>query len=349
MLLQRFRPAAKLLPILFIIAAAGWWGLHGVGTSQPRAGSGSTGATTSVVGRVEGASDPLSLGTAATGTIAELLVSAGTHVHAGQHLVQLECRNVERELEARQSDLAAAVAVYLRTLHGPRPEEISVGVANVNLAEARLQEARKSLQRTRQLREGFTVTQVQIDQAERDERMDAAMLDEVQAKLALLKAGSREEDITETRSWRDAAMRRVDEVTALLAQCSVNAPITGVVLSTNVNAGQLVSTKVPVALLTMVDDSTLRVRAYVDEGEIPKLCLGQHVHIAAEGIAGGQMDGIVENVGIDVVESPFASSALQQFRQVMLSIPNRPQELPIGLRVSVQFSACVSGQGNSAR
>jgi hypothetical protein len=54
------------------------------------------------------------------------------------------------------------------------------------------------------------------------------MLDEVRAKLALLKAGSREEDITETRSRRDAAMRRVDEVTALLAHCSVNAPITGV-------------------------------------------------------------------------------------------------------------------------
>jgi multidrug resistance efflux pump len=347
MLLQRFQPAVKLLPILFIIAVGGWWGLHGVGTGQPRAAS--TGTTTSAVGQVEGASDPISLGTAATGTIAELLVSAGTHVHAGQHLLQLECSDVARALEARQSDFAAAVAIYLRTLHGPRPEEISVGVANVNLAEARLQEARKSLQRTRQLREGFTVTQVQIDQAERDERMDAAMLDEVRAKLALLKAGSREEDITETRSRRDAAMRRVDKVTALLAHCSVNAPITGVVLSTNVNAGQLVSTKVPVALLTMVDDSTLRVRAYVDEGEIPKLCLGQHVQIAAEGIAGGKTDGIVENLGVVVVESPFAPSALRQFRQVILSIPNRQQELPIGLRVSVQFSPCVSGQGNPGR
>ena len=86
--------------------------------------------------------------------------------------------------------------------------------------------------------------------------MDAALLDEVRAKLALLKAGSREEDITETRSRRDAAKLRMDEVTALLAYCSVNAPISGVVLSTNVNPGQLVSIAVPVALLTMVDDST---------------------------------------------------------------------------------------------
>jgi multidrug resistance efflux pump len=80
-------------------------------------------------------------------------------------------------------------------------------VANVNLAEARLQEAEKSLQRTQQLREGFTVTRVQIDQALRDARMDEALLDEVRAKFALLKAGSREEDLTEARARRDAAKK----------------------------------------------------------------------------------------------------------------------------------------------
>jgi multidrug resistance efflux pump len=169
------------------------------------------------------------------------------------------------------------------------------------------------------------------------------------AKLALLKAGSREEDITETRSRRDAAKRRVDEVTALLAYCSVNAPISGVVLSTNVSPGQLVGTTVPVALLTMTDDSTRRVRAYIDEGEISKLCLGERAHITAEGIPSTQMDGVVENVGIAVVENPFAANRSQQFRQVMLSIPKDQQEIPIGLRVSVQFSACASGQGNSAK
>jgi hypothetical protein len=86
-------------------------------------------------GRVEGGSDVLPLGTSATGTIAELLVHAGAHVQAGQHLVRVECSAIKRELDARKSDLAAAEAFYLRTLHGPRVEEISVGVANVNLAE----------------------------------------------------------------------------------------------------------------------------------------------------------------------------------------------------------------------
>ena len=103
--------------------------------------------------------------------VAELMVAPGAHVRKGQHLARIECAQIERELEARKSDLEAAEAAFIRTVHGPRPEEINVGIANVNHAEARLEEAEKVLQRTMLLREGFTVTRVQIDQAQRDARM----------------------------------------------------------------------------------------------------------------------------------------------------------------------------------
>jgi multidrug resistance efflux pump len=339
---QRRGRTAKVLPGL-LIAAIAWWGSGDVGMGQPADAPGSA------PGRVEGAGDVLSLGTSATGTIAELLVNAGAHVRAGQHLVRVECANVERELEARKSDLAAAEAAFSRTLHGPRPEEISIGIANVNLADARLQEAEKALQRTQLLREGFTVTRVQIDQAQRDARMAAALLDEVRAKLALLKAGSREEDVTESRSRRDAAKGRVEEAAARLGYCSVDAPIGGMVLSTNVSPGQFVSSTVPVTLLTMVDDSTRRIRAFVDEREISKLCPRQRARITADGMPGVQIDGVVETVGVAVGENPFANNAARQFRQVMLSVPDNQQQMPIGLRVAVQFSPCPPGPRGTAK
>jgi multidrug resistance efflux pump len=348
MLPQRLHPAAKLLPGLVFVAAAAWWGLSSVGIGQPVATQSPANAK-SAAGRVEGGGAVLPLGASATGTIAELLVHAGAHVQAGQHLIRVECGAIERELDARKSDLAAAEAFYLRTLHGPRLEEISVGVANVNLAEARLQEAAKALQRTKQLQEGFTVTRVQIDQAQRDARMDEALLDEVRAKLALLKAGSREEDITEARSRRDAAKGRVEEAAARLGYCSVDAPISGIVLSTNVSLGQLVSTMVPVTLLTVVDDSTRRVQAFVDESEILTICLRQRARVTADAVPGMQMDGIVENIGATIVQDPFARDSSRQFRQVMLSVSGDQQQTPIGLRVSVQFSPCVAGQGGSGK
>jgi multidrug resistance efflux pump len=207
----------------------------------------------------------------------------------------------------------------------------------------------KALRRTQQLQEGFTVTRVQIDQAQRDARMDEALLDEVRAKLALLKAGSREEDITEARSRRDAAKGRVEEAAARLGYCSVDAPISGIVLSTNVSLGQLVSTMVPVTLLTMVDDSTRRVRAFVDESEISTICLHQRARVTADAVPGIQMDGVVENIGVTFVQDPFARDTSRQFRQVMISVPGDQQQTPIGLRVSVQFSPCVAGQSGPAK
>jgi multidrug resistance efflux pump len=328
--MQQRLPLAATFLTVFVVAAA-WWGQSSVGTSQPAS------TATAAEGRVEGGGNVFSIGTSATGTVAELMVAPGAHVRKGQPLARIECGQIEHELEARKSDLAAAEAAYSRSLHGSRPEEITIGIANVNLAEARLEEADKVLRRTQLLREGFTVTRVQIDQAQRDARMAAALLDEVRAKLALLKAGSREEDITESGSRRDAAKGRVEEAAARLGYCSVDAPIGGIVLSTNVSPGQLVSSMAPATLLTIVDDSRRRVRAFVDVRETSNLCLGQHGQISAAGIP-IRAEGSVESVGVELSEN--AGNATRQLRQVVLSIPEDQPQMPIGLRVSVQLSPC---------
>jgi HlyD family secretion protein len=320
------------MPGLLLFTAIGWCGLGGIALGQ--------GADSATLGRIEGAADTIALGATATGTIAEVLVHPSDHVRAGQPLVRVECGSIERELTARKADLEAAEAALLRTIHGPRAEEIAIGVANVNLAEARSLEAQKSLQRTGQLHEGFTVTRVQIDLAQRDAHIAAAQLDEMRAKLALLKAGSRQEDIDEARARRDAAKDRVEEAAARLAYCSVDAPVGGMILTTNVVPGQLVSTTVPVTLLTMVDDSKRRVRAFVDERDVAKLCVHQRARVSADGIAGLQADGAVETIGVAVADNPFATNTARQFRQVMLSIADKEPQMPIGLRVSIAFSPC---------
>jgi hypothetical protein len=56
-----------------------------------------------------------------------------------------------------------------------------------------------------------------------------------------------------------------------------------------------------------------------------------------------QMDGIVKSISVAVVENPFATDAQRQFRQVMVSVSGDYRQTPIGLRVTVGFSPCVSG------
>jgi hypothetical protein len=59
-------------------------------------------------------------------------------------------------------------------------------------------------------------------------------------------------------------------------------------------------------------------------------------------------DDVVESVATTVGESPYVSNASQQFRQVMLSVPQMQQQLTIGLTVSLQFSACPAAQKQTA-
>jgi multidrug resistance efflux pump len=141
----------------------------------------------------------------------------------------------------------------------------------------------------------------------------------------------------------------VEEAEARLGYCSVNAPTRGVVLSTSMSPGQLVSTMVPVTLLTMVDDSARRVRASIDEGELSKVCLHQSARITADSVPGFQMDGVVETIGATVVDNRSANNASRQFRQVMISVSGDHQQTPIGLRVSVQFSPCLPAQRGTAK
>src|ERR1700722_16786141 len=289
------------------------WSLTIAGAAEAQTPSGPV----SAAGRIEGGGDVLSIGTAATGTIAQLLVKAGDHVEAGQHLLRVDCRAIEAEQAARQSDLAAAEAAFDRAVHGSRPEEIAIGEANVNLAEARLREAQKQYDRAQSLHEGVTVTRVQIDQAERDAHMATAMLEEVRAKLALLKVGSREEDIAEARARRDAAKARLEEASARVSYCSVDAPIDGVILSTRISQGQLVSTMAPVTLITMVDDGKRRVRAFVGERDAARICLGEQVSIVSDGSPGTHFEGSVDSISPEFGASPY-DPGQGLFREVIL-------------------------------
>src|SRR5919202_1430547 len=146
---------------------------------------------------------------------------------------------------ARSADLAAAEAAFTRVRNGARPEEVAIAEANLRLSQARAQEAEYTYQRISALQEGVSTTRAQIALARRDARVSAAQVDDARARLNLLRAGSRPEDIEEARARRDGAAAWLERARAQLDRCTVRAPVEGTVLRTLVVPGQLVSTTVP--------------------------------------------------------------------------------------------------------
>jgi len=205
----------------------------------------------SAPGRVTTRGGIVSVGTPATGTVAEIPVREGARVKTGDVVARINCRPIEDEIDARELSLAGAESVLARVRAGSRSEEIAVATAAVGYSRARAEEAAKSLERVRALTEGVSITRAQILLVERDARVSAAQLQEAWAKLALLKAGSRSEDIREAEARRDAAAAQLREARSRLDQCSVRAPIDGVVAAVLATPGQLVSSAWPVSLIDL--------------------------------------------------------------------------------------------------
>ena len=303
-------------------------------------------------GRAEGAGPPLSIGVAATGIVGTIAVQEGSRVQAGQLLLQLACTAQEADVRTREAQLGAANATYDKFRNGPRPDEIAVGQAVVNFSQARADEADKTLQRTLALQEGVTVTAARVLEVKRDARIAAAQLTEAHAQLNLLRAGSREEDIRQAKALRDAAAAELDASRARLAQCSVRAPVSGVVLDVLVNRGELLSLAVPQPVLHIVPDGQARVRAEVALRDFSHVCPQQRATIAAEALPNTAIRAQVASISPTVSHATMAaagttsgaagSADAADVVAVVLKVDGGGPPLPIGLPVTVHFQSCPS-------
>jgi multidrug resistance efflux pump len=199
----------------------------------------------------------LTVGAARSGIIQSILVADGAHVDKGQILVQLDCRPLQREIEFRTASLAEAEAAYERIRNGPRSEEIEIGEANVGVAEARAEEADAALGRADALQMNVTITRAQLLAVQRDSRVADALLVDARKRLALLKAGSRPEDIAEAKARREAAAANLEEGNAELDECSVRAPAAGTIQLVS-TVGQFVSTFAPTPIAEITSDAQVQ-------------------------------------------------------------------------------------------
>ena len=297
-------------------------------------------------GRVEGAGPTLSIGVAAAGIVDEVLVREGSRVRAGETLIKLDCRPTEADVGARSAQLEAAQAFFDRTSNGSRPDEIAVGEAVVGYSQARAEEAQKTLDRTEELKEGVTVTTAHILEVQRDARITAAQLAEARARLSLLRAGSREEDIRRAKALRDAAAADLDSARARLDQCTVRAPVDGTVIDVLASKGQYLSLAVPQPLLHLVQDGRLRVRAEVEVRDASHVCAAQNATIVPEAFPNAKIRAHVASISPMVAPRNMtmaaADSSPKDVLPVILDIDTSAPTPPIGSAVTVNFDPCPS-------
>jgi len=273
-------------------------------------------------------------------------------------LAELLAGSRPQEIAAAEAIMRKAAALVEELEHGSRPQEIAVAEAAVRSALAEKDRLESELGRAIRLRRenantpeqyeaaraAFNVASARLRDAEerlslakegpRKEQIAQARagLAQAKAQYELVKIGPRKEDIEQARARLEQARAAMDLARTRLGYATLKAPMSGVVLSKNIEPGEYVSPGTAVVTMANLDDVWLR--AYVDARNIGRIRLGQTVRVTTD--TPGQ--SFVGRVSFISSEAEFTPKTVQTEQErvklvyrVKIDIPNRDGALKPGM------------------
>lgn len=324
--------------------------LHGSGASQPQVApapvqiEGGMNILFASPGRVEAAGGIVSVGAGISGLVAAVTVREGQRVNAGQVVAVLSCEDLRADLAAASAQLEAAFQSRSRILRGSREEERKEVADRVTAAQAVLREAQSRYGRMAQLYISNDIARQDFDRTRLDLETAEANLRAAEHRQAAVNAAPLPEDLAKQNAEIEAAKENQASLRARLNQCTVRAPINGTVVRWPMQPGELFSVATPQPVLLLADLSRLRVRAEVDEHDLGMLRIGQRALVLADAFPREKFQATVSSIedlmGRQKVRTGDpAEKSDRDILEVLLEFSNSARRgLPVGLRVTVQFS-----------
>jgi len=225
-------------------------------------------------GIVEAQTENISVGSATSGVVVEVLVKVDQSVERGTPLFRLDDRQLQADLAVKRAALAQTRSDLMRLEAEPRQEKIPVVVAQVNEAQATVARETDALKRAEETFARKVTTEQELIARREAFAAARAALQKTEADLALLKAGSWEYDIDVARAGVAKAEAEIGRIESDLDRLVVRALVAGRVLQVNVRPGEFVGTPPGQALVVLGNVDRLHVRVDIDEFDIPRFDSG---------------------------------------------------------------------------
>jgi multidrug resistance efflux pump len=188
-------------------------------------------------------------------------------------------------------------AELLRVLNGARDQERREAAAVVLEARAVLENAQAEMERRRALYSSGDLSRAEFERTERQLRVAQARLEAAAQHASFVSADAREEDRRRALADVAAAEARLREARAMLEKTYVRSPLDGVVLRKHRRAGESVSDSFDTPIVTVGDNSRLRVRVDVDESDVARIREGQRAYVTADAYGDRKFWGRVVRIG----------------------------------------------------
>jgi len=271
------------------------------------------------------------------GRVVERAVSEGEHVSAGQLIARLDDTDQKEQLEFHRAEVAAAEAMLAELEAGSRPQEIAASEATVRSAEADRDRAKLDFARSEELRAKDVISIRDFETVQAQLKVAEARVNEAQERLKLVKEGPRAEQIIQARARLDQAKAAVTMAQTLVENTRLLAPLSGIVLSHNIEPGEYVSPGTPI--ITVADLAHPWVRAYVPQTELGRLRHGQKVTVKTDSYPDKSYEGTVGFIASDAEFTPKTVQTTKErvklvFR-VKVDVANPNDELKPGMAADV--------------
>jgi HlyD family secretion protein len=250
-------------------------------------------------GLVEPVSEDIKVGSELSGKLREVLVEEGNRVHARQVVAVLENADLKADIASSAAQVKQREAELRKIVNGARDQERREALSTVEENEAVLENARAEMDRHNQLFSDGIVSREDAERFRREYNVAKAKYEEAKQRHALIDDKTREEDVAAAQGALDLARGQLAEAQARYEKTLIRSPIDGVVLRKHHRSGESVSNSstVPDPIVTIGDNSVLRVRVDVDETDVAKIKVGQPAYITADAYGKQRFLGHVVRVG----------------------------------------------------
>jgi len=277
------------------------------------------------------------LGFKVPGRVAERTASEGGRVTAGQLIARLDDAEQKQELALRHAEENAVAAALAELEAGARPQEIAATQASVRSAEAERDRAKLEFTRSQELRGKEVISNRDFEAAQALLKVAESRVTEAGERLKLLQAGARPETINQAKARLEQARAAVALAGTRLENTRLISPLTGVVLSHNVEPGEFVSAGTPVA--TVADIAHMWVRAYINQTDLGRIQLGEKVAVRTDTFPDRTYEG---TIGFIATEAEFTPKTVQTPKErvrlvfrIKVDVANPKDELKSGMPADV--------------
>ena len=292
------------------------------------------------------------VGTQVSGKIQKLLADFNSMVKEGDIIAQIDPAPLEIKVSQGRANVAsalAAVQVAQATMDNTRAAvetaraNAESAKANVEKSKVALVDARRILERNKELVRRALISQNELDTAQTAYDSAASQLKASEAQqdavAGQLKSAGAQARLAEAQ--QTAALAQVEQSKAALQAAeldlqytTIRAPVNGIVVSRNVDVGQTVaaSLQAPTLFLIAQDLTQMQVDTNVSEADIGRLQIGQTVTFTVDAYPNVTFTGQVRQVR----NAPITVQNVVTYNAVV-EVANPDLRLKPGMTANVSF------------